>query len=510
MSLYTKYRPKDWDSVVGQDLVTTILRESLKSKQTGHAYIFTGSRGTGKTTSARIFAKSLNCTALQNGNPCHQCENCIAFDSGNMLDVVEIDAASNTGVENVRDLIEKAKFAPTQGEYKIYIIDEVHMLSTGAFNALLKTLEEPPLHVKFILATTDIHKVPETIRSRAQRFDFRKITEQNLIARLDFVAKQEKIETENGTLELIAKMARGGMRDALTLLEQYTINSKLSLEYLQNSLSVIDENFLNKIISDIFEKNFTNTRENIEKIKSTNIRGENFFDQIILSLRDKMVENLENEDFTKYDAIFQIFRSAYSSLRSIENTLLIEITLLEAVNYSMTNGEKIIIQEKIITKIAPSGGDDASTKQSGELDGVGVKKIENFATNLPPLPEKLTEEKIVLPPKIENIPEEKPLPQAKNTNTAPTQAFSFIKLLNDLKTTAPAVSATLKNAQFRVNETHLFLTFTSNFTANRINQEDYKNAIISSLDKLFGGSWTLETATSKAKPITDDMIDDVF
>lgn len=272
MSLYTKYRPKDWDSVVGQDLVTTILRESLKSKQTGHAYIFTGSRGTGKTTSARIFAKSLNCIDLQNGNPCHQCENCLAFDSNNMLDVVEIDAASNTGVENVRDLIEKAKFAPTQGEYKIYIIDEVHMLSTGAFNALLKTLEEPPLHVKFILATTDIHKVPETIRSRAQRFDFRKITEQNLIARLDFVAKQEKIETENGTLELIAKMARGGMRDALTLLEQYTINSKLSLEYLQNSLSVIDENFLSKIISDIFEKNFANTRENIEKIKSTNIR----------------------------------------------------------------------------------------------------------------------------------------------------------------------------------------------------------------------------------------------
>ncbi len=196
MSLYTKYRPKDWDSVIGQDFIVTILKSTLANKSAGHAYIFTGSRGTGKTTSARIFAKALNCTNLQDGNPCHQCENCQSFDNNLHVDIIEIDAASNTSVDDMRDLIDEAKYLPMQGEYKIYIIDEVHMLSGSAFNALLKTLEEPPAHVKFIMATTEINKVPETIRSRAQRFDFQKISKNKLIERLDFVAKNENINYE--------------------------------------------------------------------------------------------------------------------------------------------------------------------------------------------------------------------------------------------------------------------------------------------------------------------------
>ena len=191
MSLYTKYRPKDWDSVIGQDAISHILRNSLRQNRVGHAYILTGSRGTGKTTSARILAKGVNCLDLQDGNPCHTCAHCVAFDNSSFLDVIEIDGASNNGVENVRELIEKARFEPSQGKFKIYIIDEVHMLSSGAFNALLKTLEEPPPHVKFILATTEIDKVPETIRSRALEFDFKKITETDIIARLEFVTKSE-------------------------------------------------------------------------------------------------------------------------------------------------------------------------------------------------------------------------------------------------------------------------------------------------------------------------------
>ena len=191
MSLYQDYRPRDWDSVIGQDAISTVLRTSLIQGRVGHAYILTGSRGTGKTTTARILAKGVNCLNLQNGNPCHLCAHCVAFDEGNMLDCIEIDGASNNGVENVRDLIEKARFEPNIGAYKIYIIDEVHMLSTGAFNALLKTLEEPPKHVKFILATTEIDKVPETIRSRSLRFDFKKITEADILKRLEYVCEQQ-------------------------------------------------------------------------------------------------------------------------------------------------------------------------------------------------------------------------------------------------------------------------------------------------------------------------------
>jgi DNA polymerase III subunit gamma/tau len=208
MSLYTLYRPRDWDSVIGQDRIKTILRTALTHDRVGHAYLFHGSRGTGKTTSARILAKGVNCLNLRDGNPCHTCANCVAFDNESMLDVIEIDAASNTGVDNIRDLIEKARFEPNQGKYKVYIIDEVHMLSTGAFNALLKTLEEPPAHVKFILATTEVDKVPETIRSRALRFDFRKITEIDIIARLEFVIQEEKITAEKSAIAIIAKYAR--------------------------------------------------------------------------------------------------------------------------------------------------------------------------------------------------------------------------------------------------------------------------------------------------------------
>lgn len=191
MSLYTKYRPKDWNSVLGQDYTTTILKNALSLDRVGHAYLFHGARGTGKTTSARILAKAVNCLDLQDGNPCHKCANCVAYDEDRMLDVIEIDAASNTGVDNIRDLIDKARFEPNQGKYKIYIIDEVHMLSGGAFNALLKILEEPPKHVKFILATTEIDKVPETVRSRTQRFDFRKHTEEDIVKELELIIKSE-------------------------------------------------------------------------------------------------------------------------------------------------------------------------------------------------------------------------------------------------------------------------------------------------------------------------------
>ena len=208
MSLYTKYRPHDWDSVVGQDLIVEILKTSLSNETTGHAYIFTGSRGTGKTTSARIFAEAVNCTDLRYGNPCHECDNCRAFDNGSMLDVIEIDGASNRGINEARELIEKARFKPNQGKYKIYIIDEVHMLTTEAFNALLKSIEEPPEHVKFILATTEIDKVPETIRSRAQKFDFHKIKDDTIIKRLEYVIETEGIDAEKEAVEIIARAAR--------------------------------------------------------------------------------------------------------------------------------------------------------------------------------------------------------------------------------------------------------------------------------------------------------------
>ena len=233
--LYRKYRPKVFSDVYGQDHVTSTLINEIKENRISHAYLFTGSRGTGKTTCAKILAKAVNCEHGENGEPCNECEICRGLDAGTIYDVVEIDAASNNGVDNIRDLREEANYTPTRGRYRVYIIDEVHMLSTGAFNALLKTLEEPPAHVIFILATTEVHKLPATILSRCQRFDFKRIQPETMAVRLRQVAELENMKLDNDAAILISRIADGGMRDALSILDQCAgrgkeIDSKLVSE----------------------------------------------------------------------------------------------------------------------------------------------------------------------------------------------------------------------------------------------------------------------------------------
>lgn len=218
--LYRKWRPQTFADVVGQPHVTASLTGAVKSGRLSHAYLFTGSRGTGKTSCAKILAKAVNCEHPVDGNPCNTCDTCRGIDNGSILDVIEIDAASNNGVDNIRDLREEANYTPTHAKYRVYIIDEVHMLSTGAFNALLKTLEEPPAHVKFILATTEVHKLPSTILSRCQRFDFKRIEPQDIAARLQYVAEQEHIALTDDGAMLIARVSDGAMRDALSLLDR--------------------------------------------------------------------------------------------------------------------------------------------------------------------------------------------------------------------------------------------------------------------------------------------------
>ena len=219
-ALYRKYRPQTFDDVLGQMAVTQTMKTQLSSGKMGHAYLFTGSRGTGKTTCARILAKAVNCLNPDNGNPCNVCEACRSIDSGSCMDVLEIDAASNNGVDNVRDLRDDAVYTPSQVKMRVYIIDEVHMLSISAFNALLKIIEEPPEHLLFILATTELHKVPATILSRCQRFSFRRISQEDIAARLQYVAYQENIDLDDGAARVLARLADGAMRDGLSLLDQ--------------------------------------------------------------------------------------------------------------------------------------------------------------------------------------------------------------------------------------------------------------------------------------------------
>ena len=224
--LYRKYRPKVFADVYGQEHITSTLINEIKEGRVSHAYLFTGSRGTGKTTCAKILAKAVNCEHNETGEPCNECEICKGLDDGTIYDVVEIDAASNNGVDNIRDLREEANYTPSRGKYRVFIIDEVHMLSTGAFNALLKTLEEPPEHVIFILATTEVHKLPATILSRCQRFDFKRIQPETMAIRLKQVAGFENMRLSDEAAVLIARIADGGMRDALSILDQCAGRSK--------------------------------------------------------------------------------------------------------------------------------------------------------------------------------------------------------------------------------------------------------------------------------------------
>ena len=248
--LYRKWRPRTFADVSGQEHITSTLSNEIVSGKVSHAYLFTGSRGTGKTTCAKIFAKAVNCLNPVDGNPCCECSVCKGIDDGSILDVIELDAASNNGVDNIRDIIDESNFTPVNAKYRVYIIDEVHMLSTGAFNALLKTLEEPPEHVKFILATTEVHKIPPTILSRCQRFDFKRISPEATAKRVAYVAGQENIEIDDDACMLIARVADGALRDALSLLDRCsgiggritadTVSSAAGLAGRERLFSLID------------------------------------------------------------------------------------------------------------------------------------------------------------------------------------------------------------------------------------------------------------------------------
>ena len=250
-ALYRKYRPQTFDDVSGQLAVTQTLKTQIVSGKLSHAYLFTGSRGTGKTSCAKILAKAVNCLHPDNGNPCNQCEACRAIDAGSCMDVLEIDAASNNGVDNVRDLRDDAVYTPSQVRKRVYIVDEVHMLSLSAFNALLKIIEEPPEHLLFILATTELHKVPATILSRCQRFSFRRISQEDIAARLQYVAYQENIDLDDGAARVLARLADGAMRDGLSLLDQCAsaTTGELTAEKVYDCLGIAGEQKCGALLS---------------------------------------------------------------------------------------------------------------------------------------------------------------------------------------------------------------------------------------------------------------------
>ncbi len=306
--LYRKYRAQDFDELVGQEHITKILKNAVKSDQLSHAYLFVGSRGTGKTSTARILAKAVNCLKpKKDGNPCNKCEVCQAITNGNYMDLIEIDAASNRGIDQIRELKERIEFAPSKGRFKVYIIDEVHMMTKEAFNALLKTLEEPPAHIMFILATTDVHKLPPTILSRCQRYDFRLGTKEEITGMLEEIISKEKMKIEGEGLDIIVRNARGSYRDALSLLD-VIVNSqlksenakKITLGEVKAVLGIPEVYMINDLLTALIEQDAQKALSCIEELEQKGTNLVQFTSFTLEILREILVAKISGEDVGEY------------------------------------------------------------------------------------------------------------------------------------------------------------------------------------------------------------------
>ena len=334
-ALYRKYRPKEWNEVVGQDHVVTTLRNAIAADRVAHAYLFAGSRGTGKTTLARLLAKAVNCLNPDPAKrPDNECENCRAVNENRFLDLIEIDAASNTSVDDVRDLRDKINFSPSQGKFKIYIIDEVHMLSNQAFNALLKTLEEPPPHAIFVLATTEIHKIPATVLSRCQRHEFRRVPVDEIVANLKKIVKAEKIQADDDALIQIARQSAGGMRDAISLLDQLSsTGDRITLAIAQTVLGTATSQMVLDIISSINDHDPGHGLEMIHKALDAGADPRSLARQIVEYLRGLMLIQMGN--LSQVEATADVKKQMQSHARSFTTSDVLR--MMKAFNNAATD-----------------------------------------------------------------------------------------------------------------------------------------------------------------------------
>ncbi len=427
-ALYRKWRPQNFNDVYGQPHVTKTLQNQLCSGRISHAYLFTGSRGTGKTTCAKILSKAVNCLSPVDGNPCNECEICRGIDNGSILDVIEIDAASNNGVDNIRDLREEANFTPANAKYRVYIIDEVHMLSIGAFNALLKTLEEPPSHVIFILATTEIHKLPSTILSRCQRFDFKRIAPEDITSRLLYVAEKENVKLTENAANLIARIADGGMRDALSLLDRcFAMGTDIDENAVSDAAGIAGTIHLFSFSEYVANGDFTSSLKLVSKLHSESCDIDSLCTELTLHFRNLMVAKTVSE----CEGLIVCSKDELASLKeraaSLKLSKILEcIEILEqtAKNIKNAANKKIQLEAAVIKMCAPSASAGASIPEGleerifklEEMIKNGVKPAAMPISAPAPTPAPAKPE-----PKSEPVKEE-PKPEIREPEKAPEPA----------------------------------------------------------------------------------------
>lgn len=404
-ALYRKWRPADFTDVKGQDAIVTTLKNQIKAQRVGHAYLFCGTRGTGKTTIAKIFAKAVNCEHPSDGNPCGECPVCRSIAAGSSMNVIEIDAASNNGVDDIRQIREEVQYSPTEGKYKVYIIDEVHMLSTGAFNALLKTLEEPPSYVIFILATTETHKIPVTILSRCQRYDFKRISIETIKNRLEELMKAEQVNVEDRALKYIAKAADGSLRDALSLLDQciaFYLGQDLKYDNVLEVLGAVDTEVFSRLLRMVRGSDTTGCIMLLEELVMQGRDLAQFVTDFVWYLRNLLLvktssgaeevidmssDNLEllKEESALTDEntlmrYIRIFSELSNDVRySTQKRILVEIALIKLTKPAMEQSTELgdILSRLTVLENRLDSGDFTAGRQQARVDAVGPAMKEN-------------------------------------------------------------------------------------------------------------------------------------
>ena len=520
-TLYRKYRPRKFSEILGQNHIVRTLSNAIKHNRVGHAYLFTGPRGTGKTTIARIFAKAINCENLENSEPCLKCDICKNISEGRSLDIIEIDAASNTGVDNIRELRETVKLPPTQAKYKVYIIDEAHMLSQGAFNALLKTLEEPPSHVIFILATTAIHKIPETIISRCQRFDFTRLTLENIIKNLSEIAENEKVKIDKNSLEMIAIAAEGGMRDALSLLAQIIAleDKNITSKEVEEILGTTNYEAVEKMGELILLKNLSGAIEHINRLSDEGYNLEvfsksllNYLRQLLLisidaklgdtfslELTREQLEKMKNQSktFGTKDILTAIDLISEARLKiksSFIPQLPLELAIVRSINTSPQSIADISQENKQFThnkkELRIKNNELSETNNYNDVNReIKLEKISSDTKNL--VAEESTPKEIL----VRNNDE--PKEQYSNLTLDDFKA-NWNKFLEEIRPFNHSLNALLSNcAPFRLENNVLTIAVKYSFYKERMSEEQNRLAMEKALGKITGAKIKIKVIDEK-------------
>ncbi len=523
-ALYRKWRPKHFDDVCGQDHITSILKYEVANNKTTHAYLFCGSRGTGKTTCAKILSKAVNCEHPVNGNPCNNCPSCHAVDSGTATDVYEMDAASNNGVDNIRDIRDEVLYTPSELKNRVYIIDEVHMLSASAFNALLKTLEEPPENVIFILATTETQKIPATILSRCQRFDFRRIPTRTISDRLMYIAKEEGLKLEEDAAFLIAKLAQGGMRDAISMLELCSgEHEEITTEVVIETTGTNSRNSVVKTINAINEKDYETILEQINILHTSSLDIAVFWNDLLSYYRDMFVVKNTRSPKTYLDVTENEFEEIKQTASKFTNAVIAShINQLEECFYAMQrpNASKRICAEMALIRMC-----DNKLSLSNEVLAERISDIEdmlssgNFTSAETPQsapisvnvtkPEKKNSEETIVNNTVENNSpkQEEPVYADKEQKRTLKQLSSWPEVVKKYSKTDPSTSSFLGMSYAYKDGNDIIIRVPGKFTYDIIYQTNVKEKLISLINATEGisiSSNELKVEINAEKPVFDD------